>query len=265
VTSAVGTGKHQLSDLGLRKLRSLILSGELAPGQHLSETAAGELLGMSRTPAREVLAQLIEEGLLLRSGTGRCLVSRFTREDVIDGIELRGVMEGTVLRVAAERGADPQVLDALAGIADAIDGMLPGDGSGVDFDGYTALNQQFHDTLARLSGSPTLERELLRIYRLPLASPNAFLQSQNDVPAIRNSLFRAQAQHRAMIEAVRHREGSRAEALAREHARLARENLDYVVFNNRPLANRIPGLSLVSRTQSRAAPDNRTATRGRKE
>ena len=49
------------------------------------------------------------------------------------------------------------------------------------------------------------------------------------IPDFADSLRRAQRQHRAIIDAIRAREGARAEALAREHARLARSNLEYVM------------------------------------
>jgi GntR family transcriptional regulator of vanillate catabolism len=240
------SGKKSQAERALRELRALILGGDLPPGGHVSETAAADLIGISRTPMREAMAQLVDEGLLDRAPTGRCTVRSFSREDIIDAIEFRGVLEGTVVRIAAERGADMARLTACRAVIDAIDAVLGSTEDDVDFDGYTRLNEDFHDHLARLSGSATLERELMRAYRLPLASPNAFLQSQANVPAVRRSLFIAQAQHKAIIEAVAQREGARAEALAREHARLARANLDHVIRDHQGLAGAIPGLSLVS-------------------
>ena len=243
---AARSGNKQLYERALRELRARILSGELKPDQHVSETAAADLIGMSRTPMREAMSHLVEEGLLRRSRTGRCTVRQFTREDVIDAIELRGVIEGTVVRIAAERGADPERLAKCREILDRIDAVLGATEADIEFDRYTELNEDFHRQLGRISGSATLERELARVNRLPLASPNAFLQSQMNVPSVRRSLFLAQAQHRGILEAVVRQEGSRAEALAREHARLARQNLDHVIFENRSLMDHIPGLSLVA-------------------
>jgi GntR family transcriptional regulator of vanillate catabolism len=115
----------------------------------------------------------------------------------------------------------------------------------MDFDGYVALNAEFHEMLAALSGSRIVERELERAMRLPFAGPSAFLNAQTDVPAFRASLTVGQAQHRAIATAIEMREGARAEAVAREHARLARQNLDFVLAD-RTLADRVPGLRLVS-------------------
>ena len=241
-----GAEKKQLFERAVRELRTKIFSGALPPDKNVSETAAAEMIGISRTPTREAMAHLVDEGLLERTPTGRWTVRRVTRQDIIDAIEFRGVLEGTVLRLAAERGPEPKPLERCKDINAELDKVVGSNAADIAFDRYTELNEDFHAHLARISGSATLERELLRACRLPLASPNAFLQSQMDVPEIRASLFVAHSQHKAMIGAVLDREGARAEALAREHARLARTNLDYVMFDNQRLAEAIPGLGMLA-------------------
>jgi GntR family transcriptional regulator, vanillate catabolism transcriptional regulator len=54
----------------------------------------------------------------------------------------------------------------------------------------------------------------------------------------------AQHQHHALVDAIGRREGARAEAIAREHARIARRNLD-VALENRDLLDRVPGSTLL--------------------
>jgi len=100
--------------------------------------------------------------------------------------------------------------------------------------------------LARLAGSAIVAREVDRASRLPAASPTAFLQGQELIPDFRASLRRAQLQHRMIFEAIKAREGSRAEALAREHARLALNNLSYVTVEAPGLAEQVPGLALIT-------------------
>ena len=94
----------------LQGLRSLVLSGEFEANSRLPETALADRLGISRTPLRQAMDKLIAEGLLERLEAGGCRVVRFTVNDVIDSIELRGVLEGTAARLAAERGAAPDIL-----------------------------------------------------------------------------------------------------------------------------------------------------------
>ena len=90
-----------------------------------------------------------------------------------------------------------------------------------------------------------MQREIEHVKQLPFAGPSAFLNAQTDIPAFRASLVIGQAHHRAIAHAIEMREGSRAEALGREHARLARQNLDFVMKDT-ALIERVPGLRLVS-------------------
>jgi len=229
----------------LQGLRSLVLSGEFEANSRLPETALADRLGISRTPLRQAMDKLIAEGLLERLEAGGCRVVRFTVNDVIDSIELRGVLEGTAARLAAERGAAPDILVEINAVLARLD-IAAGETTDVDFDTYVRENARFHSLLARASGSPVIERETERMVRLPLASPSAFLQGQEFLADFQASLRRAQRQHRQILDAITHREGARAEALAREHARLARENLEFVMRGDPALAERVPGLSLVT-------------------
>ncbi len=232
-------------DKALLGLRSLVMSGEFSGSARLPEVALSERLGLSRTPLRQAMDRLVAEGLLERIETGGCRVARFTLDDISDAIELRGVIEGTAVRLAAERGADPSALSEAERVLERIDTALRHPDH-IDFDAYISENAAFHQILARLAGSPLIQREADRVSRLPLASPSAFLGGQELIPDFNASLRRAQDQHRAIIEAIRAREGTRAEHLAREHARLARRNLDHLANAGPGVANRVPGLSLLT-------------------
>ncbi len=232
------------SQRALMGVRDLVVSGEIRPGARLSEVALAEKLGISRTPLRAALARLEQEGLVDAIPSGGYAVRSFTREDVIDAIELRGVLEGTVLRLAAERSVAPARLGELHRLLAELDQVQHGSVEEMDFDRYVDLNATFHEKLWGLA-SQTIRREIERVTSLPFASPSAFLHKQADVPAFRRSLYSAQDQHKAMVAAIEMREGSRAEALAREHARLARQNLEHVLDQDRSLIRRVPALSLV--------------------
>ena len=237
--------KTAQSSRALMALRSMILSGEFEYETRLREVALSEQLGISRTPLRHAMQQLVEEGLIERLENGSCRVRRFSTEDILDGIELRGVLEGTSLRLAAERGADSAILTQIDSVLAELDLAVPPNAT-LDFDAYVQLNAEFHELLAQISGSPVISREVRRIMRLPVASPSAFLNAQELLGDFQSSLKIAQAQHRSMIEAVKNREGARAEALAREHARLARQNLEYITKFKPSLADSVPGLALLN-------------------
>ena len=232
-------------DRALLGLRSLVLSGEYTGGQRLSEVAMAKQLGLSRTPLRQAMDRLVAEGLLARIETGGCRVATFSKDDIADAIEMRGVIEGTAARFAAERGVDPQLLEQAGDVLDQIDHALTGK-NGLDFDVYVTQNARFHALLAQFPNSPIVAREIERMSLLPLASPSAFLSDQEMVPDFQDSLRYAQRQHRAILNAITAGEGTRAEALTREHARLALINFNYLTESRSTLTNSVPGLALLA-------------------
>ena len=80
----------------LQELRALILNGGVEANTRLAETALAERFGISRTPLRQAMDRLVEEGLLERADTGRCRVASFAMEDIIDAIEALRTGEETI-------------------------------------------------------------------------------------------------------------------------------------------------------------------------
>ena len=239
--AAEGTSQGVKALLGLREL---LLSGEFPPGTRMSELPLVERLGVSRTPLRLALSTLEHEGLLENLEGGGYAVREFTMDEIHDAIELRGVLEGTAARFAAERGATPEQLEQLRELSAEMDPLVHR--SDVDsFWQYVECNRAFHALLIEAAASPVLERALDGIVALPFASPSALVQGQAELPESREILVIAQDHHRALIEAIEQREAARAEALAREHARIALRNLE-IVFNDRDVLERIPGASLIN-------------------
>ena len=223
------TGASQAVKAQLR-LREMILSGELPSGARVTELAIVEKLGVSRTPIREALMRLEQEGLLQALANGGYVVRTFSEDDVSDAIELRGMYEGLSARMAAERGV-PTVLLADArtclSLIDAIFAQAALDDEA--FSRYVALNHKFHNLLSDMAGSALIARELARVVNLPFASPSSFVLLQANSPHARDMLVIAQDQHWQVLAAIEQREGSRAEALMREHSRMARRNLREVL------------------------------------
>lgn len=230
----------------LIELRKKILNGDLAGGTRLFEVPLAEELEISRTPLRDAMSRLAEEGLLDRARNGGFVVRRFTYADIIDAIELRGVMEGTSARLAAERGAVPEVLEEMRQVVLELDTCFGDSANDVNFDAYSDLNARYHDCLARVSGSEMVMRALNQAAHMPFASPSAFSPDRTGITAFRKSLHIAQEQHKAIVSAIAAREGTRAEALAREHARTARRNIEYVVLEEPSLIEKVPALALIA-------------------
>lgn len=225
-------------------LRELVFAGELAPEQRVPEIGLAERLGVSRTPLRLALSTLAHEGLLRPLPGGGFVVCSFTLGDIADAIELRGVLEGTAARFAAERLESTSELAGLAAVTEQLD-VVVGDG-GPGLERYVELNDEYHETLVVLAKSDALARAIANAVALPFASPGALLASQATLSREHELLLVAQHQHRMLLEAIGAGHGARAEEVAREHARLALLNLE-LVLESEPALERLPGAPLLRR------------------
>jgi DNA-binding GntR family transcriptional regulator len=104
-----------LSDVAYARLRDWILDGTLAPGEPLRDTALAEALGMSRTPIRDALQRLEEEGLVLTGPTRRTCVSEVTVKQAREVYPIMAMLEALAIRLALPTMDEP----ALAALREA--------------------------------------------------------------------------------------------------------------------------------------------------
>ena len=238
----------------LLKLREFILGGEIKAGERMSELALVERLGVSRTPIRAALVRLEQEGLLRALPTGGFVVNAFNERDMHAAIEIRGTLEGLAARLAAEGGVSATDLDVLKQCLSGLDELvLDGGGVTVDsFSAYVELNEQFHRIIIELADSAVLTRQIAGAVTLPFASASAFVMVQARLPEAQTMFTVAQDHHRCIVRAIEAREGQRAEMLMREHARLARRNLE-LALRNQQTRSLVPGSNLITfRTRAAA-------------
>jgi GntR family transcriptional regulator of vanillate catabolism len=229
-------------------LRDMILSGQLRSGERISELQAVEITSVSRTPVRLALVRLEDEGLLQAIPSGGFMVKAFSERDILDSIELRGTLEGLAARFAAERGASARNLEPLKECLSDLDQLIRQDPISVEaFSAYVTMNARFHALLTDLSGSAPVIRQIDRVAAMPFASPSAFVMAQSALPEAHNILLIAQEHHRIVVDAIENREGARAEAIMREHARLAVRNLR-LALRNRSHLDLLPALALLTST-----------------
>jgi GntR family transcriptional regulator, vanillate catabolism transcriptional regulator len=229
----------------LLQMRELLLRGAFRPGERLREIPLAARLKVSRTPLRLVLDRLEQEGLLTARPRGGFVATEFSIQDIHDGIEIRGMLEGTAARLAAERLAGPEELTEAHTCLGKIDKLLQRWTSGTDsLSQYIPLNEQFHGLLLDLAKSAMLRRAMERALAVPFASPNAFILGHAQMKEGHEVVTISQMHHRAIVDAIANREATRAEALAREHSRLARTSLEMVLRDKR-LLTKVPGASLI--------------------
>jgi len=184
-------------------LREAILGGRLVPGERISEPGLAETLGISRTPVREALQRLAQEGLVELVPAKGARVRVLRPEEVREVYEVRALLEAEAARLAA-RHASLDELSHLAGLLAALD-SIPREcyleQMQVDFEFHTRLVEAAHNrTLARIYGD----------LRSSLALVRSFQQTLSQHPKTRQ-------QHQNILHALRQRDPEQAALAAREH------------------------------------------------
>ncbi|WP_457637974.1 GntR family transcriptional regulator [Oceanithermus sp.] len=193
------------------KLKQLIVSGNLQPGERLSEPALAEALGVSRTPVREALQRLAQEGLVeMRPGRGAWVRVLKPRE-VAEVYEVRALIEGEAARRAAERSNEAD----LARLEVALDELEQADPA--DYAAQIAADARFHALLVAASGNRVLE-QVFHDLDAALALTRQFSRDFNQTPQTRQ-------QHRAITAAIARGDAEAARAAAVLHVLAFKETV----------------------------------------
>ena len=191
------------------------------------------------------MMRLEQEGLAHPIPTGGFAVSAFSEQDIHAAIEVRGTLEGLAARLAAERDHNNVDFSPIRECLIALDKLVFDQGVTPDnFSDYVELNGQFHQHVVDLADSPVLSRQIARAVALPFASASAFVTVQANLPEARILFTVAQDHHRCILRAIETHEGERAEFIMREHARLARRNLE-LALSNKKTRDLVPGAQLI--------------------
>jgi GntR family transcriptional regulator of vanillate catabolism len=211
----------------LVRIREMILQGKLCAGQRVAEAPLAERLGMSRTPVRQALPVLAQEGLLVEHETRGYVVKQISGTDIQDAIDLRGLMEGLAARRVAERGASRALCDALRQcLADGDRLFTKGHVEESDAALYVEMNTRFHDLIVHEARSPMIEQALERNARIPFVGPQTLAFDKSSPDRMYELLWYAHRQHHFIVSALERGESARVEALMREHANPVKESLN---------------------------------------
>lgn len=201
------------------RMRDMILRGDFASGEHLTETALAEQFAVSRTPIRAALAANAKDGLLEYSPNRGYTVRAFNIHDISDAYEMRAVLEGTACRIAAERGLKLGAERDARRAIESVDGLLRSSGS-LDEQALDIWRQQnliFHQAILSEASNRFLREMLQMVQQIPSVYPPVLAPYKMDELRLYNS------QHGKILESIIDRHGTRAEHLMREHVNTARE------------------------------------------
>ncbi|MCH2164534.1 MAG: GntR family transcriptional regulator [Marinovum sp.] len=133
------------------RMKAMILDGTLEPGASLPEKSFADRLGVSRTPVREAIGQLISEGLAKRSAGGTPVVNSVSLAEIMEILHVRSLLECEAARKAAISNSSTVDLANLRRQVSAfLDGPRPSAAQ------HSSLDMQLHLTIAQMAGSNLL-------------------------------------------------------------------------------------------------------------
>jgi DNA-binding GntR family transcriptional regulator len=211
----------RITDVVFNKLRDAILSGELVAGRQLSVPELARQLGVSRSPVREAVLQLVAHGLGQSEPRKGVIVAQLDEEALVGNHEIREVLEGLSARRAAARitADDLSALDELMALQKkASQKNDPGL--------YVETDEKFHRHIAMVSGHGGL-RQFLHILNNQMRLNTSVAMSR------RGHIDGGYKEHLVVLEALRAHDPAWAEEAMRQHIGNARMRLSAILSAGR--------------------------------
>jgi DNA-binding GntR family transcriptional regulator len=215
IVAATDTGVEKgarLSDRAYHELRRLIVDGELEEGERLTERALAERLEISPTPIREALQRLEHEWLIERKGPRTVVVGGANRRRLRELRVIEAALRGAAARLACENATNEE-LELLAGVhAEAVRVARTHKGKPDTLARVVELTRRMHALLDAASHNPVVVKMIATTMAFDFVTRvDTIKRLGKDYPA------RWVDDHGEIVEALRERDGDRAERLMRTH------------------------------------------------
>jgi DNA-binding GntR family transcriptional regulator len=209
-----------LREIAYERLKDAVRNANLPPGTPLSENRLSKLLGISRTPVREALQKLSQEGLVEIIPGRAVRIADRSFKDVVDVLYIRLLLEPGMLRLTAENISDEQIA-ILWNCVVHMEGALEAE----DRQGWAKADSVWHETISAACPNQLLGEMALQMRNR--IHQYADLENELKVQQLRQGT----ADHRKITEAAAARDGERAEQIMRDHLLGLRENLfDQLIY-----------------------------------
>ena len=191
------------------EVRRAILEGRVEPGDLLREEQLARELGTSRTPVREALIELRNEGLVQAQANRGAVVRAYDSVELLDVYELRAALEAHAARIAADR-ATPVAVRSLEASNERFAKLALCRGDNVDE--LVSENLVFHGVISDATCVPRLAKMIDQVMVIPkrYRAYGAYVREHRGTVA---------RDHQAIADAIARRDGGAAAALMGEHVR----------------------------------------------
>jgi len=213
-----GTEKRK-AKLIATAIEARIIKRELKPGDRLPERLLAEEFGVSRTPVREAIRQLVDTRLVTDNGRRGALVASLSISELLDAFLVVAELEGLAARQAAKRMRHEQIIKAFDANA------LCQKASVVkDTETFNAMNMVFHNLIIAGSQNAMLQSQLstARTITFPY---------RHYVSSLPGYMAQSVEEHDALLKAISNSQGDAAYQLMRDHVRLQGEQIEDVIHH----------------------------------
>ncbi|QIB32836.1 GntR family transcriptional regulator [Ancylobacter pratisalsi] len=199
--------RRSLHDELAAQLRDMLVNGELKAGDKISEQGLCTRFGVSRTPLREALKVLANEGLLILSPNRGASVARVSPEEVDELFPIMGAMEALAGEAACANASDADIAEMQVMHDEMLAAYRASDAAT-----YLRLNRQIHEAFFDLAGNHALtqfyQTLMVRIHAVRFFAQKSSARWREAVE-----------DHEAMMAALKARDGVRLGTILKEHLR----------------------------------------------
>ncbi len=216
----------QLRQVIAKRLRSSIFTSDIKPGEWLRQEQLAQKFGVSQTPVREALQDLVSEGIVERIPYRGIRVVEFTLADLLDLYTVRAVAEGLAARYAAQNITSKELQELEQAFQ-----RLEQTPISQDVVEHRRLHRQFHQLIHASSRHAYLIRSLNQMWN---TFPTMMLS--NFARTAENPIGRgvaAMTEHRAIVNAIQAHDSATAESLMRQHIEATAQSVAAVVEHNK--------------------------------
>jgi len=185
----------------------------------LDERALGEQLGVSRTPVREAISRLEQEGIVQNIARRGAFLVRKNKQEILDIVDVWAALESMAARLATSRANDEEIAQLRKNFT-----SYDGEDARTHIDEYSDTNIEFHQTIISLAKSELITAMAAQLFFHMRAIRTSTIKD-------RDRVAQSVMDHTRIIEAIEERDAYHAEQLVRDHAlELAKHIERYVDF-----------------------------------
>lgn len=206
-----------LRDVVFQTLREAILKGDLRPGERLMELQLAAKLGVSRTPIREAIRMLEQEGLAVTIPRKGAEVARMTEKNMEDVLQIREALDDLAVQVACDKMTEQQLKNLTLAMKNFENAIQTGNLSKI-----VSYDVEFHDIIYESTDNPKLVtllsnlREQIYRYRVE------YLKGKENYPMLIK-------EHETILEALREKNKERVVEAMRSHIRNQAETVKNII------------------------------------